>query len=229
MRVRSVIASIGITAALVCTGSVLTGIGTRNKKEKREAVINRLYSSNQISADTVQIRNNANNVLFNSQDGVGDQTVILDAGEYFIYSNSNFDDLVVLGAGTSITRTGYSDLWAIPDAISAESINLSGVDAFKSSDWQYKQLTNNKYLTLQEMQIVTVGADTEVVITPAPSTTALSSILSNVLLANSFAKIAPINSLVAAPPLPCTILILFSIFLISFLCTLLAQSASDWC
>lgn len=59
MRVRSVIASIGITAALVCTGSVLTGIGTRNKKEKRKAVINRLYSSNQISADTVQIRNNA--------------------------------------------------------------------------------------------------------------------------------------------------------------------------
>ena len=147
-------------------------INTNKNLEIREFVTVKLDN---IGTPIYWIRNNANNVLFNSQDGVGDQTVILDAGEYFIYSNSNFDDLVVLGAGTSITRTGYSDQWAIPDAISAESINLSGVDAFKSSDWQYKQLTNNKYLTLQEMQIVTVGADTEVVINPGAGGTLPSS------------------------------------------------------
>lgn len=135
------------------------------------------------------IRNNANNTLFNSQVGVGEQTVILDAGEYFIYSNSNFDDLVVLGAGTSITRSGFSEQWAIPNAISAESINLSGVDAFKSSDWQYKQLTNNKYIVLQEMQIVTVGEDTEVIINPAPSTSGFTGEWYDLSTANSITLI----------------------------------------
>ena len=59
MRIRSVLASIGITAALVCTGSVLTGIGTRNRRCKRQNAINRLYQPNQISCDVVQIRKKA--------------------------------------------------------------------------------------------------------------------------------------------------------------------------
>ena len=59
MRIRSVLASIGITATLVCTASVLTGIGTRSRKTKRQAVVNRLYHSNQLSRDMVQISKKA--------------------------------------------------------------------------------------------------------------------------------------------------------------------------
>ena len=59
MRIRSVLASIGITAALVCAGSVLTGIGTKNRKGKRQNVVNRLYLPNQISCDVVQIKKSA--------------------------------------------------------------------------------------------------------------------------------------------------------------------------
>ncbi len=54
MRAGSVIASIGITASLVALGSVLTGLGTRRRQVKRQAVVNRLYQPNQLSRDTVQ-------------------------------------------------------------------------------------------------------------------------------------------------------------------------------
>ena len=54
MRAGSVIASIGITATLVAAGSVLTGLGTRRRQAKRQAVVNRLYQPNQLARDTVQ-------------------------------------------------------------------------------------------------------------------------------------------------------------------------------
>jgi hypothetical protein len=54
MRAGSVIASIGITATLVAAGSVLTGLGTRRRQAKRQAVVNRLYQPNQLAHDTVQ-------------------------------------------------------------------------------------------------------------------------------------------------------------------------------
>lgn len=59
MRAGSVIASIGITATLVCVGSVLTGLGTRRRRIKHNAVVNRLYMPNQISRDVVQISKKA--------------------------------------------------------------------------------------------------------------------------------------------------------------------------
>ncbi|MBR6723605.1 hypothetical protein IKL64_09130 [bacterium] len=60
MRVGTVLSTIGITATLVCVGSVLTGLGTRNRKGKRQAIINRLYQPNQLSRDIVQIKNKTN-------------------------------------------------------------------------------------------------------------------------------------------------------------------------
>lgn len=60
MRVATVLSTIGITATIVCVGSVLTGFGTRNRKDKRQAVINRLYQPNQLSRDIVQIKNKTN-------------------------------------------------------------------------------------------------------------------------------------------------------------------------
>lgn len=56
MKIGNVIASLGITTALVCVGSVLTGIGTRNRIEKRKALANRLFHQNQIPCDVVQLR-----------------------------------------------------------------------------------------------------------------------------------------------------------------------------
>lgn len=140
-------------------------INTNKTLEIREFVTVKLDN---IGTPVYWIRNNKNNELFPSTDNndTSAQTIILDSGEYFIYSNSNFDDLVVLGAGTSITRVGYSDQWAIPNAVSVESINLNGVNAFESGDWQYKQFTSNCYVTLQEMQIITADAGTNIVIGP---------------------------------------------------------------
>lgn len=101
------------------------------------------------------IRKNENNVLFDTNE----MTTVLDADEYFIYSNTNFDDLTIVGAGTKITRVGDTEAWAINNTISTESINLNGVSAFKQSDWQYKNLGAEKYVELQEMQIITLGED----------------------------------------------------------------------
>jgi hypothetical protein len=45
---------------LVCVGSVLTGLGTRNRKFKRQEVVNRFYRPNQLSRDVVQLKNKTN-------------------------------------------------------------------------------------------------------------------------------------------------------------------------
>ena len=139
-------------------GSQYDKINTNQTLETREYVQIKLDN---LSTPIYWIRNNDNNILFNSDE----TSVVLDAGEYFIYSNSNFDDLVVLGAGTYIERSGTdTSQWSISNTVSVETINLNGVDAFTSSDWQYKGLTSSNYLTLQEMQIITLNEEDTLIV-----------------------------------------------------------------
>ena len=145
-------------------------IGTNDTLETREYVQVKLTS---LGTPIYWIRNNQNNELF-----AENQTeTILDSNEYFIYSNSNLDDLVILGSGTRIVRGGEdADLsqWIIHDTISLENINVNGLGAFTSGDWQYKQFTATNYVQLQEMQVVNLGPGVTLNITDwATSRTAL--------------------------------------------------------
>ena len=128
-------------------------IDTNQTLETREFVSIKL--SNPITP-IYWIRNNSLNTLFEA----GETEVILDTNEYFIYSNSNLDDLVILGAGTHISRGGSSvdtTQWSIVNPISLDSINLNGLAAFTQGDWQYMNLTSNNFIQIQEMQIITLG------------------------------------------------------------------------
>lgn len=109
--------------------------------------------------------NNSSNILFSENQ----KEVILNSGEYFIYSNSALDDLIILGAGTKIVRNGTSDgmnnQWNLTTNVSLESINNYGLKAFTSADWVYKNFTTTDYLTLSEMQITTLTSGTTLSIT----------------------------------------------------------------
>ena len=157
----------GSTGAITVDNLAYDKIATNKNIEIRDFITIKLDN---IGTPIYWIMKNDGNVLFDDITDVTpaptSQSVVLDADEYFIYSNSNFDDLVIVGAGTKITRSGLTfdkTRWAIPNTISAESINLNGVNAFKQSDWQYKQLNGNtNYIQLQEMQIITLGNGAEV-------------------------------------------------------------------
>lgn len=138
------------------SGNTYVRINTNQSLEVRSYVTAKLTN---LATPIYWIRNNDNNVLF----AEGETTVMLDSNEYFLYSNSNLDDLVILGAGTFITRN-TTDLsqWAITDTVSLENISVNGLNAFTTGDWQYKQFTASEYLELQEMQVVTLGAGTEI-------------------------------------------------------------------
>lgn len=149
----------GSTGTITVDNLAYNKIATNKTIEVRDFITIKLDN---VGTPIYWIRKNDGNVLFEAVDNtVTSQSVVLDTDEYFIYSNSNFDDLVVVGAGTKITRGGTAfdrTRWAITNTVSAESINLSGVNAFKQSDWQYKQLNGNtNYVELQEMQIITLG------------------------------------------------------------------------
>lgn len=135
-----------------------TKIDTDQQIEVREKVEVNLQQS---GTPIYWVRNNANNILFNENQ----TNVLLDSGEYFIYSNPTQDDLVILGAGTSITRKGTQvDLsqWSIPNPLSLENISLNGLSAFTAGDWQFMQFTTNNFVTVEQMQIVTLSEGTTV-------------------------------------------------------------------
>ena len=108
------------------------------------------------------IRNNNGNVLFKETevDNLGKEGyswVILNSGEYFIYSNTTLDYMVILGAGTKISRSlNDGTQWAISTVpINIESINNNGFNS--NINWQYKDFSQNS-LTFQEMNLVVVGS-----------------------------------------------------------------------
>lgn len=106
---------------------------------------------------------NPTNTLFKADDDR--PQVILEDGEYFIYSNSNLTELTVLGSGTrlSLAQAPATD-WVISDdnLITIENISDKGLGAFSEVNWQNKYLSNNE-LTIEEMNI-TSFAEGDIVI-----------------------------------------------------------------
>lgn len=146
-------------------------IGKDNQIEMRNKVEVKLT---QDGTPIYWVRNNANNVLFpgapsgttiNAENPFV-QEVLLDSGEYFIYSNPTLDDIVVLGAGTRLTRFAttpqMAQSWQIKDPLSLETINLNGLSAFTQGDWEFKQFSQNNYLKIEQMRVATFGEGTTI-------------------------------------------------------------------
>ena len=118
---------------------------------------------NNISTPCFWITNNPGDILFKE----GEQSVILGSGEYFIYSNSAYDSMVILGAGTKLTRSSSDTTqWALGDInTTPSSINNEGYLA--DIAWDVKDFSNGKELKIQEMNIVTLGSGDKIIISGA--------------------------------------------------------------
>ena len=95
------------------------------------------------------------NTLFENDDTYR----ILRNNEYFIYTNADLNELVILGAGTRISRTSTnsSSKWRIDnkDNITIESISENGTSSDIS--WQKNLDLSRDNLYITEMNIITLG------------------------------------------------------------------------
>ena len=95
---------------------------------------------------------------------------ILEEGEYFFYTNNAKTELVTLGSGTKLTRTGTLEfsLNDKKDEIDIDSVANNGIGAFANDPWkQMKFNGDSSHLDIQEMQIrVLVEGDTIISMVP---------------------------------------------------------------
>lgn len=107
------------------------------------------------------IKNGNTNTLFKE----GENWVILDSGEYFIFSDTTKSSMTILGAGTKLIRgTGDTSNWSIPNRSSnIESINNLGYSA--NIKWEYKDFSaQDCNFTIQEMNVVTIGEGSNITV-----------------------------------------------------------------
>ena len=128
---------------------------------------------NQVYLPCYWITNAVGNVLFDKEDidpNTNSITVLLQNGEYFMYSNKDLTELVILGSGTRLTLTNITSpdnfaSWKIDseNILDIEDINSKGLAAFSSVNWQNKQLSTTPIL-VEEMNIVTFNSGDKVTI-----------------------------------------------------------------
>lgn len=94
-----------------------------------------------------------NNVLFNGNVN----TRILRSNEYFIYTNSSLNEMIILGSGTKLERTDSDDSqWSIPaNTLTIESISNTGVST--AIPWQKNINFAATPFYITEMNIITLG------------------------------------------------------------------------
>lgn len=113
---------------------VMTQLGASQQIAIRKQLETKLSG---INTPCYWIMNNSQNVLFkpitdeDTDTGEGYNWVILESGEYFIYSNSSLDSMVILGAGTKIVRSpNDTSQWAIEsNPTTIESISTNGFNS----------------------------------------------------------------------------------------------------
>jgi len=167
--------SFGSTVGLTKTtnyesGNVVTKILSASQQiEHRQLMLTQLTSTN---VPCYWLVNNNSNTLFFNSDGTHTRTneKILSSGEYFIYSNSNKDSMVILGPGTLLNRSeNDTSSWSIPDRITFKDIEENGFNA--DIEWQTKDFSGNNKLSYQEMNIITLASGDELKIKDWYSTT----------------------------------------------------------
>lgn len=92
--------------------------------------------------------------------GSGESTRILQNNEYFIYTNKNRNELVILSSGTMLTRNGSESLpeVSVNNTINMEDVTSDGQSAIDESDWfVWVNSQNGGNLSVKELKIVTLG------------------------------------------------------------------------
>ena len=88
----------------------------------------------------------------------GETQRILQENEYFMYTNKDKDELVIVGSGTLIVRDAASAHTALimENNLKVEEVVENGQSAIADIDWYKLNGTTNK-ITLVELQIITLG------------------------------------------------------------------------
>lgn len=74
---------------------------------------------------------------------------MLEAGEYFLYTDKDFSYLGIFGSGTVISATDVTSPMKVSATVDYTNINENGVKAFNESDWY---LLTSQTITAQEMR-----------------------------------------------------------------------------
>ena len=85
----------------------------------------------------------------------GDSSVILNSGEYFIYTDSTLTNMTILGSGTLISRSDDDYIWEV-DVKNASDIIRDGINSFKEDDW-FRIIPSNSTVTLTEQYYFNIG------------------------------------------------------------------------
>lgn len=93
---------------------------------------------------------------------------ILQEGEYFFYSNNSYTDLATLGSGTKLINHGYPNInfsidYSYSSKVDVDEVNNSGLGAFSSVAWKQMKFNDTQYLTIQEMQFITLIEGSELI------------------------------------------------------------------
>ena len=133
-------------------------LGTNQTISKRKLMTTKLDSTGIKCYWIVPSDQRNNMVLFEGND----TSRILKSGEYFIYTNSAMNEMMILGSGTKIERQFARDAsqWSIPkNTLTIESISNIGLQ--KSDFWQSIDFSkNNLYIT--EMNVLTLGENDKI-------------------------------------------------------------------
>ena len=84
----------------------------------------------------------------------GEESRILESGEYVIYTDVYKTDYQILGAGTTLTRTGDSSEWRVT-ALNASEVLDEGMSALES---HWFTISDDTVLTITENQFTNIGS-----------------------------------------------------------------------
>ena len=134
-------------------GEAFKTLGTNQTISKRKLMTTKLNSTGIWCYWIVNSDAEGNNVLFNGNT----KTRILRSNEYFIYTNSLLNEMIILGAGTKLERTDEdSSQWTIPaNTLTIESISNTGVST--AIPWQKNINFAATPFYITEMNIITLG------------------------------------------------------------------------
>jgi len=116
------------------------------------------------------ITNHNNNLVLNlvnddRTNKIATYEYVLDEGEYFFYTNNTKTNLVTFGSGTKlkctekyVTSSSLVKKFQIKlsEIINVEDIADKGIGAFNDVNWQLIQFSDDNYLEIQEMNILTL-------------------------------------------------------------------------
>lgn len=144
------------------TGYILTGTNQINMQKVNTVT---LPTQKQSTIKCYWILNNPDNILVNwsgvtAADNKKSFTYDLQSNEYFLYTDSSYSSLQILGSGTRLelfTTSGNNSIWK-RDTIDLTQVQTEGLNFINKNAWFDISLSDGNSFTATEMQYVSIPA-----------------------------------------------------------------------